>query len=291
MLEQNLKTFKEISGLRKEHKDLEESVNETYAKYDRLIESLNSKLDNHSEEQKNFITENVNNVLNEALDKNVSKYEDLIAESERKFDAVMLEQNLKTFKENESIKKKQKDFEEEVRQYFEKNDEKYNKISEQINEILEKSDIKYDDFIEELNQKLNMQFDEQKEYFSIKDKDLDNKYEAFIRNINEILDKNNVKYNELVSNINKYNTSRVLNSNRVADSSNYHSNDRLVNYIENRFDEESAKTSKRIKKLEDNQIRNDKEIKRVNKKVSDVAIVSVSIFIIAVIVFLAYQLL
>ncbi|PCG20890.1 hypothetical protein [Brachyspira sp. G79] len=46
MLEQNLKTFKDISSLRKVHKDLEEEMHQTY-------EDINNKINTHMEEQNN----------------------------------------------------------------------------------------------------------------------------------------------------------------------------------------------------------------------------------------------
>ena len=56
MLEQNLKTFKEISSLRKIQKDLEDSINnsliENNSKYDELINNLGSKLEEQQEYNK-----------------------------------------------------------------------------------------------------------------------------------------------------------------------------------------------------------------------------------------------
>ena len=46
MLEQNLKNFKELSGLRKAQKDLEDSILANNSKYDELISQLESKIAN-----------------------------------------------------------------------------------------------------------------------------------------------------------------------------------------------------------------------------------------------------
>ena len=58
MLEQNLKNFKDISSLRKNQKDLENSITENNTKYDDIVNNINNindKLDTHSEEYKKDI--------------------------------------------------------------------------------------------------------------------------------------------------------------------------------------------------------------------------------------------
>ena len=210
----------------------------------------------------------------------------------------MLEQNLKTFKDISSLRKGHKDLEEDINNkintHIEEQNAKYEEFIRNINDILEKNNIKYEELADDLNNKFNIGIDEQKKYFDKENQDTDNRYEAFIKNINEILENNYLKYEELANTVNA-----KLESNKVQDYSkglnrvnyNNNQNEKLVNYIENRLNEESSKNNKRIKKIEDNQVKNDKEIKEVNKKIGNVAIVSVSLFVIIIIVFLAYQLL
>ncbi|MEI0525705.1 hypothetical protein R4K54_07240, partial [Brachyspira murdochii] len=221
------------------------------------------------------------------------------------YNTVMLEQNLKTFKEISSLRKGHKDIEEEMHQTYENinnkinthiedQNTKYDAFIKTINDILEKNNIKYEELADDLNNRFNLSIDEQKKYFNRENQDTDSRYEAFIKNINEILENNYLKYEELANTVNA-----KLESNKAQDYSkglnrvnyNNNQNEKLVNYIENRLNEESSKNDKRIKKIEDNQSKNNKEIKEVNKKIGNVAIVSVSLFVVIIIVFLAYQLL
>ncbi|PCG20891.1 hypothetical protein [Brachyspira sp. G79] len=145
-----------------------------------------------------------------------------------------------------------------------------------------------------MNNQFNISIEEQKKYFDEENQNAEGRYDAFIKNINEILENNYLKYEELANTVNtKLESNKVQNYSKGLNRVNYNNtqNEKLVNYIENRFNEESYKNNRRIKKIEDNQTKNNKEIKEMNKKIGNVAIVSISLFAVIIIVFLAYQLL
>uniref|UniRef100_UPI00048045EA coiled-coil domain-containing protein n=1 Tax=Brachyspira hyodysenteriae TaxID=159 RepID=UPI00048045EA len=112
MLEQNLKNFKEISSLRKNQKDLENSVNDNNAKYDDIVNNVNSineKLDTYSEEYKKEI-----DILNTKLEESKEEQTKFLEEEK---------ENLTKLKEELS-----NNIEEKIDEKIEKNNANYNSI-------------------------------------------------------------------------------------------------------------------------------------------------------------------
>ncbi|MEI0700222.1 hypothetical protein R4K92_15000, partial [Brachyspira intermedia] len=141
MVEQNLKNFQEISDIKKSCEDLGNSINENNAKYDELIKNIDNKLSAYSEENKKEIDglnarleeekENLNN-LKEELSNNIDeKIDEKIEKNNANYNSIMLEQNLKNFKELSGLKKVQKDLEDSILS----NNTKYEEVLNNINSI------------------------------------------------------------------------------------------------------------------------------------------------------------
>ncbi|OEJ16194.1 hypothetical protein BFL38_12235 [Brachyspira hampsonii] len=127
MLEQNLKNFKELSGLKKVQKDLEDSILVNNSKYDELInrlesktednkkeiDSLNTRVEEAREEQTKFLEEEKEN-LNNIKEELSNSVDEKIEKNNANYNSIMLEQNLKNFKELSGLKKVQKDLEDSI---------------------------------------------------------------------------------------------------------------------------------------------------------------------------------
>ncbi|MEI0749386.1 hypothetical protein R4M08_12320, partial [Brachyspira pulli] len=162
MLEQNLKNFKEISSLRKGQKDLEENINENISnsvndaisqnniKYDELLNNLDNKLDLQKEEQIKFFEEEKENI-NKLQEELYNTIDEKIEKNNINYNNVMLEQNLKNFKEISSLRKGQKDLEENINE----------NINNSVNDAINQNNAKYDELINNLNNKLDSQKEDQ----------------------------------------------------------------------------------------------------------------------------------
>ncbi|EKV57215.1 hypothetical protein A966_06465, partial [Brachyspira hampsonii 30446] len=145
MLEQNLKNFKELSGLKKVQKDLEDSILVNNSKYDELInqlevktednkkeiDSLNTRVEDVREEQTKFLEEekeNINNLKEELSNSINETIDEKIDKNNANYNSIMLEQNLKNFKEISGLKKVQKDLEDSILVNNSKYDELINQL-------------------------------------------------------------------------------------------------------------------------------------------------------------------
>ncbi|MEI0549974.1 hypothetical protein R4K89_06630, partial [Brachyspira intermedia] len=242
MLEQNLKNFKELSGLKKAQKDLEDSILANNSKYDELISQLESKIANfNNSKEESFLDDennynNDNNYIDEKIDEKIEK-------NNANYNSIMLEQNLKNFKELSDLRKHYKDLEEEI-----------NKLANRDNNY-NTNNSNFEEFADIINKRLNNQ---------------EAKNDEFIKAVNDILNRNNIKYEQLLDSVN-----------RKSEVNNIRNNTEYVRYVKNH--------DERCKDINDNNVA--KDIKRLDKKISDVTILSISIFAIIVVIFLAYQLL
>ena len=134
-------------------------------------------------------------------------------------------------------------------------------MEEEINRLANRdnhyntNDTNFEEFADIINKRLNNQ---------------EAKNDEFIKAVNDILNRNNIKYEQLLDSVN-----------RKSEVNNVRNNSEYVRYVKN--------TDERCKDINDNKVA--KDIKRLDKKISDVAILSISIFAIIVVIFLAYQLL
>ncbi|MEI0703222.1 hypothetical protein R4M05_15375, partial [Brachyspira intermedia] len=231
MLEQNLKNFKEISDLRKNYKDLENSikenisntvyasVNENNSKYDELIKNIDDKLSSYSEENKKEIDElntrleeekeNLNN-LKEELSNNFDnkideKIDEKIEKNNANYNSIMLEQNLKNFKEISDLRKGHKDLEDSILS----NNTKYEEVLNNINSINDKLDSTSEEHkkeIDSLSTRLEEVREEQTKFLEEEKETLNNLKEELYNNfdnkidekIDEKIEKNNANYNSIM---------------------------------------------------------------------------------------------
>ncbi|KLI46867.1 hypothetical protein SZ41_09705, partial [Brachyspira hyodysenteriae] len=316
MLEQNLKNFKELSGLKKVQKDLEDSILSNNAKYDDLISQLESKIENFNNLKEELLqNDNNNNIFDSKIDEKIEK-------NNANYNSIMLEQNLKNFKELSDLRKGHKDLENSINENILKYDELISKlesrienfnnqdeslphnnndIDSKIDEKIEKNNANYNsimleqnlknfkelsdlrkhykDLEDEVNKLANKDYQynpnnsDFEEFANLINKRLDNqesKTDEFIKAVNNILNKNNIRYEQLFDAVN-----RRPEINSVTNNSEH------VRYVKNK--EEICRDT--------NDSRVAKDIKRLDKKISDVTILSISIFAIIVVIFLAYQLL
>ncbi|KLI44436.1 hypothetical protein SZ53_00590, partial [Brachyspira hyodysenteriae] len=171
------------------------------------------------------------------------KIDEKIEKNNANYNSIMLEQNLKNFKELSDLRKHYKDLEDEVNKLANK-DYQYNP-----------NNSDFEEFANLINKRLDNQ---------------ESKTDEFIKAVNNILNKNNIRYEQLFDAVN-----RRPEINSVTNNSEH------VRYVKNK--EEICRDT--------NDSRVAKDIKRLDKKISDVTILSISIFAIIVVIFLAYQLL
>ncbi|MEI0608171.1 hypothetical protein R4K48_14590, partial [Brachyspira pulli] len=203
MLEQNLKNFKEISSLRKGQKDLEANINENISnsvndaisqnniKYDELLNNLDNKLDLQKEEQIKFFEEEKENI-NKLQEELYNTIDEKIEKNNINYNNVMLEQNLKNFKEISSLRKGQKDLEENINE----------NINNSVNDAINQNNAKYDELINNLNNKLDLQKEEQIKFFEEEKDNFNKKNEELLNNVNDTISQNSIKYEELINNLN-----------------------------------------------------------------------------------------
>ncbi|MBW5393690.1 hypothetical protein E6A53_01455, partial [Brachyspira hampsonii] len=138
----------------------------------------------------------------------------------------------------------------------------YKELEEEINKLANKdiqynpSDSNFEEFADIINKRLNNQ---------------EAKNDEFIKTVNDILNKNNIKYEELFDSVSR--KSEVYNNNN--------NNSEYIRYVKNK--EERCKDINADRVIKDN--------KTLDKKINDVTILSISIFAVIVVIFLAYQLL
>ncbi|OEJ15915.1 hypothetical protein BFL38_10685 [Brachyspira hampsonii] len=159
-LEHNLKTFKELYGLKKVQKDLEDSILVNNSKYDELINQLGvktednkkeidiltNKLEESRDEQTKFLEEekeNLNNLKEELSNSVDEKIDERIEKNNSNYNSIMLEQNLKNFKEISDLRKNYKDLENSIKE----------NISNTVYASVNENNSKYDELIYQLGVK------------------------------------------------------------------------------------------------------------------------------------------
>ena len=311
MLEQNLKNFKDISSLRKNQKDLENSITENNTKYDDIVNNINNindKLDTHSEEYKKdikilnskleeykeehnkFLEEEIEhfNNLKEELSHNIEeKIDEKIEKNNANYNSIMLEQNLKNFKDIANLRKSQKDLEDNLKENvsnivtssINENNLKYDEAINNINNKLDSHSEEYKKEIESLNNKINESKEESIKFLEAEKENLNKNYDNIlidIKDINEQMERYKSIYDEKLSTAeNQFSTlmldQNLKNYNEIDNLKKDHSDLKdVVERIDNTVSINSLKYDDLISdinnKLSDNSLKYRRELESLKSK-------------------------
>ena len=318
MLEQNLKNFKDISNLRKSQKDLEESfkenvsnivtssINENNLKYDEVINNINNKLDTHSNEYKKEIEtinsrleeykeehskfleeEKLDNLKEELYNSFNDKIDEKIEKNNANYNSIMLEQNLKNFKDIANLRKSQKDLEDNLKENvsnivtssINENNLKYDEAINNINNKLDTHSEEYKKEIESLNNKINESKEESIKFLEAEKENLNKNYDNIlidIKDINEQMERYKSIYDEKLSTAeNQFSTlmldQNLKNYNEIDNLKKDHSDLKdVVERIDNTVSINSLKYDDLISdinnKLSDNSLKYRRELESLKSK-------------------------
>ncbi|WP_256097232.1 hypothetical protein [Brachyspira hampsonii] len=143
--------------MKKVQKDLEDSILVNNSKYDELINQLESKTEDNKkeidvlntrfeevrEEQTKFLEEekeNLNNLKEELSNSITETIDEKIEKNNANYNSIMLEQNLKNFKEISDLRKNYKDLENSIKE----------NISNTVYASVNENNSKYDELINQL---------------------------------------------------------------------------------------------------------------------------------------------